>query len=232
MSFFLGTLFPVGIITILCRMPRRFRRASAYRSRRRSSKGGSLTGGTGDVNPQWFNLGGAGVAYTDANPIAAKNSYNTYTVPIQPAAMMSAGKGRTMVMEILRVEFQLSGAMGSQNTSLQAAICSRAPGAAPDITLGKPHVLASIAFDPWDISGGSGGAAYQIIGLKSVDVTDDTGHGIIFAGQTIFLALENPAVAGANGTPATHALTGRILFRWKNVSLQEYIGVVTSQLSS
>jgi len=51
---------------------------------------------------------------------------------------------------------------------------------------------------------------------------------VIFAGQKVFLAIM-PEVA--NTTTAVR-FSARILFRWKNVSLTEYIGVVTSQLSA
>jgi len=61
-----------------------------------------------------------------------------------------------------------------------------------------------------------------------VDLTDDSGHGVIFCGQKIYLSMTPTAVE----TVATCKFTARILFRWKNVSLTEYIGVVTSQLAN
>jgi len=59
-------------------------------------------------------------------------------------------------------------------------------------------------------------------------VTDQAGHGVIFCGQKIYLTVRPTTATAAT----TEFIAARILFRWKNVSLTEYIGVVTSQLSS
>jgi len=66
----------------------------------------------------------------------------------------------------------------------------------------------------------------------SVDLTDDSGHGIIFCGQKVYLsAVFTTAQTGTQTAAASVTYSCRILFRWKNVSLTEYIGVVTSQLA-
>jgi len=68
----------------------------------------------------------------------------------------------------------------------------------------------------------------------SVDLTDDSGHGVIFCGQKVYLSITftTPLVGSTANTNAYSVKYGaRILFRWKNVSLTEYIGVVTSQLA-
>jgi len=65
----------------------------------------------------------------------------------------------------------------------------------------------------------------------AIDLTDDSGHGIIFCGQKIYLSASfTTAQTGTQTTAAAVNYSCRILFRWKNVSLTEYIGVVTSQL--
>ncbi len=56
-----------------------------------------------------------------------------------------------------------------------------------------------------------------------VDLTDDTGHGVLVATDNIFIqcfssSALNPITASA-----------RLFYRWKNVSLAEYIGIVQSQ---
>jgi len=61
----------------------------------------------------------------------------------------------------------------------------------------------------------------------NVDLTDDSGHGVIFCGQKMYLTIQPTTV----NTTAVTRFNARVLFRWKNVSLTEYIGVVTSQLA-
>lgn len=79
------------------------------------------------------------------------------------------------------------------------------------------------------MSGASyGTAADQFNVNPSIDLTDDSGHGVIFCGQKIYLSITPTAVE----TVASCDYNARILFRWKNVSLTEYIGVVTSQLAA
>jgi len=69
--------------------------------------------------------------------------------------------------------------------------------------------------------------------FPGLDLTDDSGHGIIFCGQKIYLsAVFFTAQTGTQTTAASVRYSARILFRWKNVSLTEYIGVVTSQLAA
>lgn len=85
-------------------MPRRRYSRGYARSRRRSSKGGSLTGGTGDVNPQWFNL----TSWTPSSattPAAGDALSIESVVPLQQQALMASKGARSMVMELLTVEF-------------------------------------------------------------------------------------------------------------------------------
>jgi len=70
-------------------------------------------------------------------------------------------------------------------------------------------------------------ASYQITDWTDiVDLTDGAGHGLLVATDTIFI--------GTIQTSAAVPITGgsvawRIMYRWKNVTLQEYIGIVQSQ---
>jgi hypothetical protein len=92
-------------------------------------------------------------------------------------------------------------------------------GTSTDLSISQPHIIASIAYTA---------AADAFNSAPYIDLTDQSGHGIIFCGQKIHLAI-GPTVA--NSTTAVQ-FDAKILFRWKNVSLTEYIGVVTSQLAA
>ena len=55
------------------------------------------------------------------------------------------------------------------------------------------------------------------------DVSDGDGHGVLVATDNLFLDMVTGNFAG------TTAVQCRILYRWKEVSLEEYIGIVQSQ---
>jgi len=55
------------------------------------------------------------------------------------------------------------------------------------------------------------------------DYTDGAGHGMLIATDQIFVLLQS-----ANTTQQNTAEC-RILYRWKNIGLQEYVGIVQSQ---
>lgn len=211
-------------------MPRRMRYRSARPAYRRK-RGGGLTGGTGDVNPQWFNMDTA-VSLTDSNPIVAAGAHQSYTVPVQQSAMMRPG--RNNVMEILKVQFYISGTLGTISSRLRVGLTTRAPSTSGnDLLPTKPHVIAATAFTGVGCLGGTGATAGTQYGCTfDVNLTDEAGHGVIFAGQTIYLGLESDAMSGTNTTPAVTTARCKILFRWKGVTMTEYIGVVTSQLSA
>lgn len=60
------------------------------------------------------------------------------------------------------------------------------------------------------------------------DLTDGAGHGILVATDSIFFGVLNPAGYGAGGANSLGA-EANLLYRWKDVSIEEYIGIVQSQ---
>lgn len=58
---------------------------------------------------------------------------------------------------------------------------------------------------------------------KKIDLTDEAGHGYLVATDTITLE------TNADQTAAVNAGFARIRYRWKEVSLTEYIGIVQAQ---
>lgn len=55
------------------------------------------------------------------------------------------------------------------------------------------------------------------------NLTDGAGHGYLVATDYIF------AQVGSQNTNAAQFVDIKILYRWKNVGLQEYIGIVQGQ---
>ena len=58
------------------------------------------------------------------------------------------------------------------------------------------------------------------------DITDGAGHGVLVATDSIYITGYVPASWYLNGTNTVFA---KLLYRWKDVSLAEYIGIVQSQ---
>jgi hypothetical protein len=57
------------------------------------------------------------------------------------------------------------------------------------------------------------------------DITDNAGNGVLVATDSIVFGMGNTGVTFGG----TANMSARILYRWKNVGLQEYIGIVQSQ---
>lgn len=55
--------------------------------------------------------------------------------------------------------------------------------------------------------------------IHRVDLTDGAGHGLIVATPNIFLAVDS------NNTGAQNDANVRVAYRFKNVGLQEYVGL-------
>lgn len=182
-----------------------------YKRRRRDT----LTGGTNDVNPQFMNLS------------LTQSGIDTFTqsatqIPIQRLATM----GRAQVMEVLKVFFQTSditvGAAGTTARQVTAALTTKSFAAA--VQLNEPTCFAiyqkgvTNAFS----AGGSGTIASEMEPYV-IDLSDGAGHGFLVASDNIYLQ-----VSSANSGVANLANV-KILYRWKDVSVQEYVGIVQSQ---
>ena len=61
------------------------------------------------------------------------------------------------------------------------------------------------------------------IGPIEFDITDGAGHGFLVATDQIYMQVFT------NGATATATVRVKMLYRWKNVSLAEYIGIVQGQ---
>lgn len=87
-----------------------YRRKRTYRKKRRG--GGTLTGGTGDVNPQWFNLLDCVQSATGTQAVSQAS-----VVPVQQSVYMRAGK--TLVMELLSLQISHTGGASNKDGMAQ-----------------------------------------------------------------------------------------------------------------
>jgi hypothetical protein len=178
---------------------------------------GSLTGGTGDVNPQWFNLPALtmGNAYVDVSSTLPRERL--------PYGNLS------QVMEVLKVEFSLAttsvlNATVGTNSASRMYLTTRTFGTVEPTT---PQNNGGVV-TKWRIelpSTAASATAEVFQGVYLSDLTDGAGHGMLVATDNVFLG----GIQTAATSPINGVVNVRLLYRWKNVQLQEYIGIVQSQ---
>lgn len=178
-------------------------------------KGDSLTGGTGDVNPQ-----------TLTSPILSQSgvdSIDQFQLPV-PIPRYPQQNGMQIVMEILKVNFYF--------TSVQLAL-SQLNRFLITLTTNpnKPPSVEAAIQDPRSISQYSLGVVTAAAAGQSVipldfteDLTDNAGHGLLIATDNIYFVLATQAT----GLSSARGLC-KITYRFKQVTLAEYIGIVQSQ---
>lgn len=174
--------------------------------RARSNNNASLTGGTGDVNPQYMT---ASVTQTAADVTTTQE----INIPIQRLP----DDGRAQVMEVLKVlcdcDTGVETDWGNEiSLTTRNHGTTRATLAATDI----------VAFFTWTHTITTSGAT-KAPGIVTWDCTDGAGHGVLVATDKMYVQYFS------NTTGLSNSATMKILYRWKNVSLAEYIGIVQSQ---
>lgn len=179
----------------------------------------SLTGGTGDVNPQWLS---ADCVQTGQNATTT----STITLPIDPT---NAGRQPT-VIEVLKVFLDADNETPTNNTSTWSVVIglttkSTGMGTSPTAVgngLSDPFVFA---FASWANFGVAASTSAPTITPQLIDLTDGAGHGLIIATPKVYCTVST-SDCGA-------AVTGRvkILYRFKKAVLQEWIGLLQSQQS-
>lgn len=181
-------------------------------------RGGSdtLTGGTHDVNPQWLQ-------FRTTQTGADATTVLTLPLPIQRLPNNS----RAIVLEILQIlmDFPLmtTVAVGVTAYNIRVSVCTSNPGIAAIVTFDDSRVLAMMQKENVS-SFTAAGTLYQInFEPHTLDLSDGAGHGILVATDNMFLQVSSVA------TGVTNIVAGKIKYRWKEISLAEYIGIVQSQ---
>ena len=179
-----------------------------FSAMKRTKMGDSLTGGTNDVNPQFQTMN---VVESAANTF----TQSTINVPVLRVGMSSS---RAQVIELLGIDvFWPKGDLGSADQiDIQLSTSSKTALS----TLDDPDVVIR-DYKENNLVGAAG--MYEVTGYKRYDFTDGAGHGIIIATPQLFWAVQ--------GTSQGSALTlaGRLFYRFKNVSLTEFVGLSLQQ---
>lgn len=187
------------------------------------SRAESITGGSGDVNPQWMTL--------PVINLSAPNTFTSLQIPL-PISRLPTKQGKAMVIEVLKVLLDWPApSPGFLSTGGQTIIYyfQLTTARATQIIAGDPSAFAH--FDLY-IRGVSAGVNPQYVYMyedpRILDLTDGAGHGILIATDSIWAAAETTNYQGALGAGP---FSCRILYRFKEISLPEYIGIVQSQQS-
>lgn len=176
----------------------------------------SLTGGTGDINPQLW----SGIAKMSVVNQPATSGF------ITPISRLPKSGNRVTVMEILKIYVWMAPtnivAAGETYQNIHINFGTKDRGIAAS-TADEPSIFAYLrknylgAFT----AGGSYGKSDSM--PLCVDLTDGIGHGILLATDYLYVQ------ADTHNYGAIQSIPFKILYRFKNVSLTEYIGIVQSQ---
>lgn len=184
--------------------------------------GESLTGGTGDVNPQSYTL-------SFPLPVGAANSIVGFPLPIPRYPGTST---RAVVMEVLEVEWFINGTVipspgagDNYNITCGLTTASLAPASALDIV--KDPKTISAFRRSWRTLNATavGFAIFSPDQEESDDLTDRAGHGFLVATDNIYIQYNQ----GVGNYTAPSEIVCKLNYRMKEVGLTEYIGIVQSQ---
>ena len=187
---------------------------------RKRIAGDQLTGGTKDVNPQYLQ----GFVTLSAANTATEVTLGTPIVRVGPAS-----GGKSIIMEVLKLWVEGPGvdldnaAATDRNFNFSVSTTSSG-GTAAIMNLDNPRTLAKISHELRNAFTAAGtGILFNRIEPMTWDFTDGAGHGILVATDNIFIQ------GSTAGMTAAGTFRFKISYRFKEVSLVEYIGIVQSQ---
>lgn len=185
------------------------------------SRGDALTGGTGDVNPQYISFT---VTQSAANAVVEQQ------IPMPIVRIGPATKDSTIVMELLKVVFNpppiIDSAAAATHRRVQFSLSSVTSGTTPTIQgWGSPTTVCLLYASVLNAFTAAGTGMLSLNkGPLEFDFTDGAGHGPLYAGDSMFFQFDTDNFAAAETGQ------GRLYYRMKRVSVTEYIGLMQSLL--
>lgn len=221
------------------------------------AKGDRLTGGSNDVNPQWFKISVGQTPATIIAPGGTASVGRAVRYPLPVNRINQSGGNTATIIEILKVRWSYGlGTTGSNLVAWQARV-SGFLSTSPIVQVGGGGIVAEAEklgttldwftfddfFSPFYIYTVSPPSASTPQVLPNLvqpivhDLTDGDGHGILVATDDILVGnkveMTNEAGPGAgNVTLDSLDVLCEILYRYKTVTLAEFIGIVQSQQSN
>lgn len=179
-------------------------------------KSESLTGGTGDVNPQYMH----GTFTQLGVDTTTSTAFNL------PITRIPQGQ-RVTILEVLKI-WVMNNAFGAVNSATEQS--EDVSVAFSTINMGsliasfnEPNVFAYFTRDRQSAFSALGTYAYIIDEPRMVDLTDGAGHGFLLANDQMFIQCSSAGTGLAMGT------WFKMLYRFKTVGIVEYVGIVQSQ---
>jgi hypothetical protein len=179
------------------------------------SRGDSITGGTQDFSPQIL---------TVAVTMSAANTFTQAQVAL-PVPKFNTRPNKSIVYEMLKVYSDLplkdnnfAAAGESSVAQAQISTVSQAAFASTD--------ARTLFFIQKEYRGAfTAAGSYGMVAIEpyTVDLTDGAGHGVLVGSDSIFMGVTTTNFAGAP------TFVVKILYRFKEIGLSEYIGIVQSQ---
>ena len=179
--------------------------------------GESLTGGTGDVNPQFLH----------GQVVQSGADTTTTTQFALPISKVQSGGSQATIIELLKifVDFPaFPAAAAGQAVMTQAINFTTVTFGTTAAEFNEPNMFGRLQLESHN-SFTAAGSMYNLYngGPYVLDLTDGAGHGILLATDNIF------AQAATASTGNTNTIRFKFLYRFKKVGLLEYIGIVQSQ---
>lgn len=201
--------------------PKRKRKAPVRRRRtmtKRRRVGDLLTGGTGDVNPQYMH----GVCAMKVADSIAEYAFNV------PIVRIPGASNRVTIMEVLKLfwhpePFKVD-EVGVSHQVQQISFSTIAQGTALWAGFQEPNVFCQMAKGYRGAFTATGSMNAYHYFPEMYDITDGAGHGFLIASDKIFVQVDTTQF-----TPDLIHFRWKILYRLKTVGLTEYIGIVQSQ---
>jgi hypothetical protein len=131
-----------------------------------------------------------------------------------------------MVMEVLKVYFDFTSLTDGADATLRFYLSTRSPIAGAPSLGGDSSIFAGLGWISRVSINGDGRGLMAMPTTQVLDLTDGAGHGLLIATDNIFMTVYSSNTGNANEVGC------KILYRWKNVSVEEYIGIVQSQTQS
>lgn len=172
-----------------------------------------LTGGTGDVNAQYLTVA----------PVQTGADVSTVVQQPLPIPRFPTGKDRNLVMEFLGIQYYKTNQAFPLNTGVTDLITVTTNPTVFGTTLAalQDGRLVSAWYNYHNLITAAG--YLDVESENYVDLTDEAGHGILVATDNLYFGVYSIASGAAN------QYVVKAKYRWKEVSLAEYIGIVQSQ---
>lgn len=183
------------------------------------TRGGSVTGGTGDVKPQILTMKG--------NAPGAADDYSVTQVNL-PVPRFGTMKTKATVFEVLTIDWYINtanaGDTGGADFAYFATQALHANGDTSTVASFGTDVEDPVVFGAaMRLSSLSTNGAWQQYTPFRMDMTDQNGNGMIIATDRLFLHYGGASQSVLGTTIA------KVKYRLVNIGITEYVGIVQSQ---